>query len=81
MHERRCVERRWIYQSALLSVPQLKFIGMCRLRDLTEKGAGIRIEKLPLLPIEFELSIDGFLSRKQCQLIWRQGDFVGVRFK
>ena len=44
MHERRCVERRWIYQSALLSVPQLKFIGTCRLRDLTEKGAGIRIE-------------------------------------
>jgi hypothetical protein len=81
MHERRCVERRWIYQSALLSVPQLKFIDTCRLRDLTEKGAGIRIEKLPLLPIEFELSIDGFLSRKQCQLIWRQGDFVGVRFR
>ena len=80
MPERRSIERRWIYRSALLSVPQLKFIGTCRLRDLTDKGAGMRIEMLPLLPMEFELSFDGFLSRKQCELVWRQGDFVGVRF-
>jgi hypothetical protein len=81
MHERRSIGRRWIYRSALLSIPQLKLVCACRLRDLTEKGAGIRVEKISLLPIEFELSIDGFRSCQRCQLIWRQGEFVGVFFR
>ncbi len=81
MHERRSVERSWIYQGALLSIPQLKIIRSCQLRDLSEKGAGIRIEKIPILPIEFCLSIDGFRSLQLCQLIWRQSDFVGVLFR
>jgi hypothetical protein len=81
MHERRSLERRWIYQGATLSIPQLGIICSCRLRDLTEKGAGIRIEKIPLLPIEFDLSTDGFRTLRECQLIWRQGDFVGARFR
>jgi hypothetical protein len=81
MHERRSVERRWIYRSATLAIPQLKIICACRLRDLTENGAGIRIDKIPLLPMDFRLSIDELGTFQQCQLIWRHSDFVGVLFR
>jgi hypothetical protein len=81
MQERRSIARCWIYQSAILSVPELKMICSCRLRDLTDKGAGIRIENIPLLPIEFGLSIDGLRTLRECQLVWRQGDFVGAFFR
>ena len=73
--ERRSIERRRLYWSALLSIP-----GYCRLRDFTVKGAGIRLNGITLLPLTFELSLDAFHTTERCRLIWRDGDFAGVVF-
>jgi hypothetical protein len=52
----------------------------CCVRDITSTGAGIRLEKIPILPIDFLLSFDGFETAERCRLIWRDGDCVGVIF-
>ena len=53
----------------------------CAVRDITNLGAGIRTQDLPALPLNFELSFDNFRTARKCQLIWRDGDFVGVAFE
>jgi hypothetical protein len=79
--ERRAVERKRIYQDALLSIPRLRNIQACSLRDLSDRGIGLRLNNLPLLPTEFNLSLDGFRTTLACRLIWRDGAFAGVEFQ
>jgi len=79
--ERRVAERTWAYRDALLSIPRLKHVHSCRVRDLSNEGAGLHLNGLPLLPSEFHLSLDGFHTTLVCRLIWRDGDFVGVVFQ
>ena len=78
--ERRSIERRWLYRSALLSIPGQIVAQECRLRDFTVKGAGIRLNGITLLPLTFELSLDAFHTTERCRLIWRDGDLAGVFF-
>ncbi len=79
--ERRTAERALFYGGALLSIPRLRNIHSCGIRDLSTKGAGLRLNGLPLLPDEFILSLDGFRSTLVCHLIWRHGDFAGATFR
>lgn len=79
--DRRLTERRNVYSSALLSIPRRKTVHSCGMRDLSQTGLGLRLNGLPLLPDEFNLSLDGFRSTLVCRLIWRDGDFAGVSFK
>jgi hypothetical protein len=53
----------------------------CGLRDLTSAGAGIRVDRINIIPVNFELSFDNFHTTRPCRLIWREGDFVGVAFR
>ena len=46
----------------------------CSVRDLTVKGASIRLNGIALLPVEFEISFDGFRTLQPSRLIWRDGD-------
>jgi len=41
----------------------------------------IELHTLNLLPLNFELSFDSFHTVRECRVIWRQGDFVGVAFQ
>jgi hypothetical protein len=36
---------------------------------------------LNIVPSEFGISFDGFRTMRRCQLIWHDGDFVGVTFE
>jgi hypothetical protein len=33
------------------------------------------------MPSEFGISFDRFLTMRECRMIWRKGDFIGVVFK
>ena len=79
--ERRVAERNWVHRDALLSIPRLKSVYSCGMRDLSDRGAGLRLNDLPLLPTEFNLSLDGFRTTLACRLIWRDGDFAGITFQ
>jgi hypothetical protein len=64
----------------LLSIPGQIVAQGCGFRDFSVKGAGIRLNGIMLLPLNFELSLDAFHTMERCRLIWRNGDFAGVFF-
>lgn len=79
------IERRWIVRTkiskgALLFFSAQRGVFECNVRDITNAGAGIRTDGLNLLPTNFELSFDNFHTTRECRLIWRQGNFVGIAF-
>ncbi len=53
----------------------------CRVRDVTNHGAGIQLNGQKIVPSEFGISFDNFHTMRRCQLIWRDGDFVGAAFE
>ncbi|MBA4034889.1 MAG: PilZ domain-containing protein [Bradyrhizobium sp.] len=78
--ERRAAERRRTHRDALLSIPRLRGVHSCGVRDLSDGGVGVRLNDLPLLPTEFNLSFDGFRTTLACRLVWRNGDLAGITF-
>jgi hypothetical protein len=79
--QRRAAERTQVYRDALLCIPRLKRVYSCGVRDLSKKGIGLRLNNLPLLPTEFNLSLDGFRTTLACRLIWRDGGFAGAEIR
>jgi hypothetical protein len=79
--ERRAVGRTRINRSTLLFFHGQSTVFSCSVRDVTNSGAGIRLEKLNVLPVAFYLSFDRFRTARECRLIWRAVDFVGVAFE
>ena len=79
--ERRSIGRTLINRNALLFFRGRAGVFSCCVRDVTNSGAGVRLEALHVLPVEFDLSFDNFRTVRQCRLIWRETDFVGVAFE
>lgn len=79
--ERRSVARTTIAKDALLFFDAQRGVFTCRVQDITNSGAGIELHSLNLLPLNFELTFDKFHTVRECRVIWRQGDFVGVAFQ
>lgn len=79
--ERRSITRTTISKDALLFFDARRGVLTCRVQDVTNAGAGIELHSLNFLPLEFELSFDKFHTVRECRVIWRQGDFVGVAFQ
>jgi PilZ domain len=79
--ERRLAERRNCCHGALLRIAGLKEIFACSLRDVSERGASVRLrQEIPLLPTDFAISENNFQTARRCRLVWRETDFVGVEF-
>jgi hypothetical protein len=80
--ERRSSVRTFCGKSGQLFFSRQTGVCPCYVRDITELGAGIRLEQLPLLPINFLMSFDQFEKNvRACRLTWRDGDFAGVAFE
>ena len=79
--ERRAIGRTRINRNALLFYRGQAGVFSCCVRDVTKSGAGIRLERLNVLPTEFDLSFDSFRTVRRCRLIWRDADFVGAAFE
>lgn len=79
--ERRSITRTTISKDARLFFDPQRGILACRVQDVTNAGAGIELHTLNLLPPNFELSFDNFHTVRECRVIWRQGDFIGVAFQ
>jgi hypothetical protein len=57
---RRSIERQSVWRDVLLSIPGHITSEPCVVRDLSNRGAGIQLNGLTLLPTEFPLSFDEF---------------------
>ncbi len=79
--ERRSVGRTQINRNASLFFNHRARPFPCSVRDVTNSGAGVRLEALHVLPVEFDLSFDNFRTVRKCRLIWRETDFIGVAFE
>ena len=79
--ERRSVGRTMINRNAMLFYPGRAGVFSCSVRDVTNCGAGIRLEALDVLPVEFDLSFDNFRTVRRCRLIWRGDNFLGLAFE
>jgi hypothetical protein len=77
MDDRRSIGRTKIGKEALLFFGAQTGVRPCAVTDITNVGAGIRAA----IPLNFELSFDKFRSSRNCRLIWRDCDLVGVAFK
>jgi hypothetical protein len=78
--ERRLIGRTKISKSALLFCGEQLGVFGCGVRDITNIGAGLRLDGLDVHPVDFELSFDNFRTVRKCRVAWKQGDFVGVEF-
>ena len=79
--ERRSLGRTTINRDALMYVLGQEIGHACCVRNVTNHGAGLRLNGLNLLPFEFGISFDRFRSLRWCRLVWRGGDFVGATFE
>jgi hypothetical protein len=81
MNERRSMGRTKVAKGALLFFRGQIGVRSCVVTDITNVGACIHTQGLAALPVGFELSFDNFHTIRQCRLIWRAGDFVGLSFE
>jgi hypothetical protein len=79
--ERRTVGRTQIGRDALMHFAGCDGVHGCCVRDVTNLGAGIRLNGLNIIPSEFGISFDNFRTMRLCRLVWRDCDFVGVTFE
>ena len=79
--ERRAIGRTRINREALLFFHGQSDVFPCCVRDVTNCGAGIRLDGLNVLPVEFYLSFDRFRTARTCRMIWRDRDFIGAAFE
>jgi hypothetical protein len=76
--ERRSFHRMRISRPALLYFAGRTGVQSCCICNATNHGAGIRLDRLNILPFDFQVSFDNFRTIGNCRLIWRNGNFVGV---
>jgi hypothetical protein len=79
--ERRAVGRTTINRGVLMYFSGQDGVHACCVCDVTNHGAGLRLNSLNILPSEFGISFDNFRTMRRCRLIWRDGDFIGAAFE
>jgi hypothetical protein len=78
--ERRYLPRRRVFRGGTMSSRRLNFWGSCTIRDVSGEGACLSTPDATRVPLEFELTMsDGGI--KQCRVIWREGERLGITFQ
>ena len=77
--ERRRYSRTRIVGLAKITLPGQYFDMRCVVLDLSHAGARIQPEDAQDCPDNFTLVFKGGCS-KECQVVWRRDDNIGVRF-
>jgi hypothetical protein len=79
--ERRAITRTLINRDISIHFAGCNGVYACRVRDVTNRGAGIFLNGLSVLPFEFDISFDNCRTMCKCRLTLRDGDFVGAAFE
>ena len=80
MEDRRNVQRTRVLRNAKIIVSHRSSIVHCTLQNLTSHGACISLASTYRLPDSFDLTFDHGRSRRQCRVMWRTGNKLGVCF-
>ena len=79
MRERRKSARTQVQKRASLLTEGSSLID-CVVLDLTNSGAGIRVQNLGKVPNILNLTFDSGRSNRPCRLVWHMADRIGVEF-
>jgi hypothetical protein len=79
--ERRSTGRTTINRGVLMYFTGQDGVHACIVRNVTNQGAGLRLNGLNIVPSAFDISFDNFRTMRRCRLIWRDSDFVGAAFE
>ena len=52
----------------------------CAVRNMTRSGAALLVASPIGIPDQFELILSADESRRQCRVVWRSADQIGVAF-
>ena len=78
MADRRMASRRRVLIGGVIVFSEMEPRIQCKVRDISEMGAGIEISADVNLPEEFDLVAEGI--RRRCRMVWRSDTRVGVAF-
>jgi hypothetical protein len=79
--ERRSGERTVINRDGLLFFRGSSGVHTCCVLNITSDGAGIRLDRLNIVPFDLGVSFDNFRTMRRCRLIWRDGYFIGAKLE
>jgi len=79
MVERRTSIRHPRYKGASIVFNRLASVFSCTLRNTSENGACLIVDKNMFVPAEFKLLAEG--NMRPCVVAWRRPDRVGVKYQ
>jgi len=73
--------RKRVHLSGWMDLGDRVCIGLCRIKDISDGGARLRLDKDDTAPVRFVLRLtkDGSVGRI-CERMWSKGNEVGVKF-
>jgi hypothetical protein len=80
MFERRGIQRTRVLKGAKIILSDRTALVDCTVHNLTNVGASVHIPSTMGIPDVFALSFDCGRSIRQCQVMWRAANMVGVAF-
>lgn len=78
--DRRKAGRRRVLKGALAAYSSRHCSIPCTVRDISATGARIRSEGTLNIPDTFELIVEIDGTEADCEVVWRKGNEIGVRF-
>ncbi len=79
MDENRKAIRRRVLKSATIEFDRSAF--SCAVRNLSESGASLDVPSSVGIPHEFQLIIQADQVTRNCRVIWRKENRIGVTFQ
>ena len=80
-HTPRLTPRRRVFKGALVAYEGLNTAIPCSVRDLSDGGAQLRLDGAMIAPNHFTLFVDLDGTETDCEVVWRKGRDLGVRFR
>lgn len=81
MQERRSDNRSRTLKTGKVVFNQRMSVLDCVIKNLSERGASLQFAASTIsVPERFELIVPGNNQRRDCNVIWRQGERIGVVF-
>ena len=78
MVENRRAIRRRVFKGGTIEFDRAAF--SCAVRNLSETGAALDVPHEQPIPHEFTLTMDTDQAARQCRVIWRKENRLGVAF-
>lgn len=79
-HDNRRAPRRRMLKAGIIAFNRRFATLPCAVRDLSETGALLRMSGVANVPDHFELIVELDGLEADCEVVWRQGRDLGVRF-